>query len=193
MTLPKWNAKFNVTRPFNEWSDMQQIAGEHYKVFAEAEAFIAPFNAKQRAKPIYTPPNREVLRGSIRCGRMNELTYSALLASLVRFCETTKGNRALPTPHPSLIHSIQLPAGAFAFESTDNPNKTALLIPNADPVFIQGAKHLEKTKFIIVRPKLSKLGTASAVSWEVLLFNQNYGYIPEWVDSNMNPRWSGIL
>ncbi len=196
LELPKWSARLSAARPYPEYTDLLELVAKHYHVYSSAESFLAPYNAKQRSRPFYAPPDRDVLRGSIRKMGMNDFTYSAFLNSLVRFCETTKGNRALPTPHPSVIHSIQLPEPAFEFvpvtdEGTIGTHK--LVMPGVEPLFVQGVRRPETVKFIIVRPKLSKLGTASAKEWEVLLFNQNHGYIPHWVDSNLNPRWSGII
>lgn len=60
-----------------------------------------------------------------------------------------------------------------------------------EPIEVRGLRMPDEVKFIIVRPKLSALGTASAKNWEVLFFRQPIGYIPDWADSNLNPRFSG--
>jgi hypothetical protein len=51
----------------------------------------------------------------------------------------------------------------------------------------------EQIQFLILRPKLGKLGTPSTSRWEVLLYKKPMGYLVEHVDSDLNPRWSGIL
>lgn len=61
------------------------------------------------------------------------------------------------------------------------------------PLLVKGLRQPDEVKFIIVRPKLSQLGTASAKEWEVLFWRTNLGYTPEWADSQLNPRYSGIM
>lgn len=194
--LPRWALRLNATRPVADYSDLLEMVARHYRVYASAEAYLSPYNARQRARSFYTIPSREELRGSIRQGGMNDFSYSALLSSLIKFCETTKGNYALPTPHPSIIHSIQVPEPAFSLAPVMDkklPFSHQLLLPGAEPIYLNGVRNPETIRFVIVRPKLSKLGTASVKDWEALLFTHNHGYIPYWVDSNLNPRWSGKL
>lgn len=192
MELPRWSARLDAVRETTDFSDLLSIVGHHFRVYADAEAFLGPYNARQRGKKLYAPPTKEELRAAIKQGGMNDVSYFQFINSLVRFCEQTKGTRALPTPHPSTIHSIQLPQPAFQFERTDENGKMALTVPGAEPVYTATVRSPEQVRFIIVRPKMSKLGTAAVKNWEVLLFNQNHGYIPTWADTAINPRWSGI-
>ena len=138
------------------------------------------------------PPSREQLQAAVRQGGVNTYTYQALINRTIDFCEQTKGCRALPTPHPSTIHSIQLPQPAFQLQPGDGDDTIIKLIGVDVPVIVRGLRQLS-ARFIIVRPKLSKLGTPSAVSWEVLFFNGALGYIPEWADTTINPRYAGVL
>lgn len=194
MELPRWSARLDAVRATTDFTDLLTIVGHHFRTFQAAEAFLGPYNARQRAQKIYSPPTREELRAAIKQGGMNDISYFNLINGLVRFCESTKGNRALPTPHPSTVHSIQLPQPAFELAPAKDGGKivTALTVPGAEPVFLQGVRNPEQIKFVILRPKLSKLGTPSARNWEALLFNQNHGYLPHWVDTTINPRYSGI-
>lgn len=194
--LPRWAVRLNATRPVADYSDLLEMVARHYRVYASAEAYLSPYNARQRARSFYTVPSREELRGAIRQGGMNDVSYSALISSLIKFCETTKGTRALPTPHPSSIHSIQVPQPAFEIAPATIKGMIVthqLILPGVEPIYLNGVRNPESIKFVIVRPKLSRLGTASAKEWEALLFTTNPGYIPQWTDSNLNPRWSGIL
>jgi len=193
--LPRWNVRLNVTRAFADYGDLLSIVGQHFRTFQQIEAFLGPYNARQRGLKFYTPPTREQLRAVCKQGGMNDVTYFALLGSVIRFCENTKGTRALPTPHPSTVHSIQLPEPAFELtRSSQNATMSTheLRVPGAEPVYLSGVRSPEAVKFVILRPKLSKLGTPSPNDWEALLFNQNHGYIANWVDTSINPRWSGI-
>ena len=193
--LPRWSARLDATRPPAEpgFSDLIPLVAHHYRLHAQATDFLGPYNAKQRGNKVYLPPTKDQLRAAIRQGRVNDFTYQAFINSLVRFCETTKGNRALPTPHPSITHSIQLPLPAFELHSGSNGDTMVQLIGVEVPLIVRGLRNANEVKFIIVRPKLSKLGTASAKNWEILFFKEANGYIPEWVDANLNPKYSGIF
>lgn len=194
--LPRWSVRLDAARPPTEpgFSDLIPLVAHHYKLHAQAVEFLGPYNAKQRGSKIpYMPPSKEQLRSAIRQGSVNDFTYQAFLNSLVRFCETTKGSRALPTPHPSVIHSIQLPVPAFQCTAGSAGDTMIHLIGVEVPLVVKGLRQPDDIRFIIVRPKLSKLGTASAKNWEVLFFREARGYIPEWVDTNLNPRYSGIF
>jgi hypothetical protein len=124
---------------------------------------------------------------------MNDFSYSALLNSVIRFCEHHKGLRAVPTPHPSTMHSLQLPLPAFELKKIEGDQVEVHIIGLEEPLIVKGLREPEAVKFIVVRPKLSKLGTPSAKEMEVLFYRTNVGYVPDWADSNLNPRYSGLL
>ena len=194
-TLPRWSVRLDASRPADShgFSDLVPLVAHHYKLHEKAADFLGPYNARQRSNNHYTPPDKETLKQFIPQGRVNDFTYIAFINSLVRFCETTKGNRALPTPHPSVVHSIQLPLPAFSLHA-ENPGDTMVKIVGIEvPLVVKGLRGPDEVKFAIVRPKLSKLGTASANSWEVLFYRQHLGYIPEWADTSLNPRYSGCF
>lgn len=189
--LPRWSVRLDAYRPHG-FSDLIPMVSAHYRLHEEAEKFLGPYNARQRSsKYSYMPPDKETLRQCIRQGGVNDFTYQAYLNSIVRFCENTKGTRGLPSPHPSTIHSIQLPIPAFELSAVGGGDTMVSLIGVAEPLLVKGLRLPDEVKFIIVRPKLSQLGTASAKNWEILFFRQAFGYIPEWADSQLNPRYSG--
>jgi hypothetical protein len=192
--LPRWSARLDAFRPLKNsgFADLNAIVTAHFYAHESATDFLGPYNARQRSSTLpYTPPDKELLSQNVKQGKMNDISYNALLNSIIKFCQQHKGLRALPTPHPSVIHSIQLPFPAF--ELKQNNLDTEVYIMGADhPLVVKGLRDANQIKFIIVRPKLSSLGTASALKWEVLFFKHALGYIPDWVDSNINPRWSGI-
>lgn len=193
-TLPRWSVRLDASRPASNpgFSDLVPVITHHYKLHEKAAEFLGPYNARQRSNKHYTPPTKETLKQLIPQGRVNDFTYFAFINSLVRFCEQTKGNRALPTPHPSVVHSIQLPLPAFELQTGGHGDTMVQIIGIETPLVVKGLRAPAEVKFIIVRPKLSKLGTASASNWEVLFYRDNHGYIPEWADTNLNPRYSGI-
>lgn len=194
--LPRWSVRLDVARPPNNpgFEDLISLVNQHFRVHQEAETFLGPYNARQRNSTYpYSAPDRDALRQLIRQGGMNDFSYAAYLNSIIRFCEQTKGLRAVPTPHPSTIHSIQLPLPAFELKQGDANETNVFVIGIPTPLVVKRLRDLDMIKFIIVRPKLSQLGTASTKNWEVLFFRSPVGYIPDWADSMLNPKYSGIL
>lgn len=193
---PRWFARLDVKRPNDstDYSDLLPLVASHLRLHVSAEQFLGPYNARQRASNFpYRAPDRETLRQLIKPGGVNEFTYAAFISGLLKFCEQYRGQRALPLPHPSTIHSVQLPLPAFELKDDGAGGTMIKIIGIEEPLVVRGLRTPGEVKFIIVRPKLSKLGTASATNWEVLFFKQPVGYLPEWVDSNLNPKYSGVL
>lgn len=195
--LPKWSLRLEVFRPADEpgFTDIASFLPHHYRLHQEAVDFLGPYNAKQRAvvNGTYVAPSRDQLKRAVRQGRVNDFTYQAFINSLEKFCYQTQGKKALPTPHPSVIHSIQLPLPAFELQQVESGTTIINVIGVKVPFLVKEVKNPSDFKFLILRPKLSKLGTPSIRNWEVMLFKNNLGYIPGWVDTTLNPRWSGIL
>jgi hypothetical protein len=190
--LPRWVARVDATRAVTDFSDLLLLVTRHLSMFTSAENYLSPYNARQRSKSFYTSPSREELRQIVKPCGVNEVTYSAFLSALVRFCDQTKGLRALPLPHPSTLHSIQLPQGTFEISTKDGVSELSVIGGNS-PIVLKGLRNPDTYKFVILRPKLARSGTPSAKNWEALLFSQNLGYVPMWVDSTINPRWAGQL
>jgi len=193
-SLPRWSVRLDASRPADNpgWSDLVPVVTRHYRLHEALSEFLGPYNAKQRAASHYTPPDRDVLRGLIRQGGVNDFSYLAFINSVVRFCEATRGLRALPTPHPSVIHSIQLPLPAFELQAGNGSDTIVQLMGIEVPLVVKGLRSPNEIKFIIVRPKVSRLGTASASNWEILFYREGLGYIPDWADTQLNPRYSGV-
>ena len=190
-SLPRWSVRLDAVREHG-FSDLIPLVNQHYRAHEAAEKFLGPYNARQRnSTMLYRAPDKETLQQLIPQGGMNTFSYTAYINAIIRFCEHTKGTRGLPAPHPSSIHSIQLPLPAFQLESAGGGDMNVGIIGIAEPVKVKGLRLPDEIKFIIVRPKLSQLGTASAKNWEVLFYRQALGYIPDWADSQLNPRYSG--
>lgn len=194
-SLPRWSVRLDATRPPEHpgFADLIPLVNSHFRVHQSVESFLGPYNARQRSSSLpYQVPERDTLRQLIKQGGMNDFSYSAYLNSIIRFCEQHKGLRAVPAPHPSTIHSIQLPLPAFELQP-GGPGLTNVFVMGAKvPLVVSGLRDPDTVKFIIARPKLSQLGTASAKNWEVLFYRSNIGYMPEWADSQLNPRFSGV-
>lgn len=190
-TVPTWDFRSDVARQYG-FGDLIRLCAAQYRVYESAYNFVGPYNARQRNSMLpYAAPERAVLLECIQRRSLNEIVYLGLIGSLIRFCENTRGLRALPTPHPSVISSIQFPEGTFEFSK----NGAVLEVSGADePINIRAPiKNYQTVKHVILRAKLSKLGTPSASNWEVLGFKRSFGFIPDWTDSIVNPRYVGQL
>jgi len=192
--LPRWSVRLDAYRTANQdFHDLDVMVNHHFRVHQSIDQFLGPYNARQRNSGApYRAPDRETLKQVIKQGGMNDFTYSSMLHGVIRFCEAHKGTRSLPSPHPSTIHSIQLPQPAFELKSRGSDTEVHI-VGLEHPILVKGLRDPDEVKFIIVRPKLSKLGTASSKNWEVLFYRVNHGFIPEWADSQLNPRYSGVI
>lgn len=193
--IPRWSVRLDASRPAGSgYADLMSIVNNHYNVHQEVDNYLGPYNARQRNSELsYLPPQKDALKQVVKQCGMNDFSYSAYLNSIVKFCEQHKGLRTMPSPHPSTIHSIQLPLPAFELEDAGNGETLVRLMGTDIPLVVKGLRDQHAVKFIIIRPKLSQLGTASVSKWEVLFYKSAIGYIPDWADSNQNPRYSGVF
>lgn len=195
----RWNAKHDISRNTSDFSDLLKIITGYYEMYQRASNYLGPWISKQ-AGMMFIPPDKETIKTAL--GKENpNISYrarTAFIDCLVKFVTDTKGRKALIHPNPSTHHSAQFPSGTFEITQIPNGSPKKLykidFAHASDSVYIENLMiPPEQVKFIILRPKLGKLGTASVSKWEVLLFKQNNGYLVEHVDSDKNPRYSGIL
>lgn len=193
------------------FDDVLNVIEGTYRAYSKITEILGPYNAKQLGHDYpYSPPSKEYLQEmSKRAPKgLSDFVYNAMLTSAVRFCSSHKGKKQLATPHPSTHHSAHYPDGTFEIEylenvlpkihKTQNLNFVAKSLAKIsviginDPIYVENLKE-RNYKYIIIRPKLGKLGTASAIHWEALFYTQNFGFLIDHCDSNLNPRYSGIL
>jgi len=195
MSNNNWIARYNLERATKNvgFSDLLPLLRNHFNMHVSLEQYLSPYNARQRSSGLpYCAPEKEALKQIVKPCGVNFITYNAMLTAVIDFCEKHKGLRALPLPHPSTIHSIQLPLNTFELKSTDT--HTELSIAGVqEPLIFQKIRNSKDVKFLIVRPKIGKTGTPTADKWEVLLFTDNISYIPDWADTKMNTRYAGSI
>ncbi len=189
--LPRWSVRLDAERKHG-FGDILPVVANHFRAYESLSNFLGPYNARQRSSTMpYASPSKELLEQMVKRGNMNYFSYSAMIQNAIKFCETTKGNRALPYAHPTTIHSIQLPLAAFELKKGVG-DETLVYISGVDePMSVKGLRNPAEINFVIVRPKLGSLGSSSTTRWEILFFKNAFGYIPEWVDSSANPRHVG--
>lgn len=211
--VPGWVQRSDAFRSTNVrvFDDFLQVIEGTYRAYSKLTEIIGPWNAKQLGSSFpYNPPSRSFLQSEMkRAPRgLSEFVFNAMLTSTAKYCETHKGKKQLVTPHPSTHHSAHFPDGTFeikyieenlpAIHKTQNMHFQATSLAEIrftgidEPIYVENLKPKD-FKYLIVRPKLGKLGTANITNWEVLFYTKNFGFHIEHCDSNLNPRYSGML
>ena len=207
----RWNAKLDVYRPVADFTDLLKIVACYYDMYNRASTFVGPWIAKQHGM-MFLVPTKEQINDALGKDRpaISFRARSSFIESLIQFMVKTKGKKTLITPNPSTHHSAQFPTGTFSISKVTEKfpvlrddrvirkeAKTLHKIEFAgadEPVYVENLQlPPEQIQFIIVRPKLGKLGTASTSKWEVLLYKRGHGFLVDHVDSDLNPRYSGIM
>jgi hypothetical protein len=211
-----WAARHDALRPTDQhdFDDAAHMVAATYELYSRAANFLGPWNAKQIGSNFpYRAPEREQLKAAIGKPRpcIADRTYAGLVDSIIAFCNQSKGRRQLVTPSPTTHHSAQFPSGTFTlttkldtislyYPSGVRPSRPlrALaeikLVGATAPIYVENpATRLDDVRYLIVRPRLGKLGTPNLSRWEVLFFKSAHSYLIEHTDSQINPRWSGIL
>lgn len=203
-----WNCKLDAFRPINDYSDLIRVVACYYEMYSKAAEFVGPWIAKQRNGIVFCP-DREQVKSFLGKERAY-ISYNArsrFIDSLITFIKVYKGKKTLITPSISSHHSAQFPSGSFeisqvnepVFNSTKgSPSGTKIhkidLAGAEHPIYVENLwMNPSDVKFLIVRPKLGKLGTPNILRWEVMFYKKDHGYIIDHTDSQLNPKWSGIF
>lgn len=203
IVLPRWDAKFNIidTGNFNE---LAQLVVTYFNFYDRIHKVIAPYEARQRqiekidedsdyVYKDYTPPTLEFLEANIRRGPIPEKVYKIALQSMVDFCTSNKGQFALHDPHPATIHSVQVPKGAFLINNIDGGKQEVHVMGLKQPIIVAGLRDAKTIQHLIIRPSPGTSGLPNLSRWNLLIFYDNFGYIPLWADSMVNPKFAGAL
>lgn len=207
---PRWSVRTDIYRSTTDFSDLLRIVACYYEMYSKAYSYLGPWIAKQNNMNFLAPDKDEIKAGIGKPRASVSFTaYSKFVEALFNFAIKSKGRKALINPNPTTHHSAQFPQGTFSItpvledvtlrdeRSVRKPVKTLHKIEffGADaPVYVENLNiSPDQVKFIIVRPKLGKLGSPSTKKWEVLLYRQAHTYLVDHVDSDLNPRWSGIM
>ena len=207
----KWDVKLDAFRPTTDFADLSRTISCYYEMYSRAANFVGPWVAKQRSANIFLPPDRDTLRDALGKTRsaMPFRVPNACVDNIISYLLKHKGKRTLITPNPTSHHSAQYPLASFEItpvrenvvlrddKSIRKPAKNVhkiVLEACEHPIFVENLViPPHQIKFLIVRPKLGKLGTPSALRWEVLFYKSAHGYLVDHVDSDLNPRYSGLF
>jgi hypothetical protein len=206
----RWTAKHDAFRETTDFSDLMIIVASYYEMYSKATSYIGPWISRQLGGTMFIPPDKEEIKRALGKERAS-ISYrarNAFIDSLLKFLMQTKGKKTLIMPSPSSHHSAQFQGGTFNISQVSQPNlrdeqavrKKAKTIHSieffgaAAPVYIENLSlPVDKINFVILRPKLGKLGTPSSNRWEVLLYSKPHSYLIDHVDSHLSPRYAGVL
>ncbi len=208
-----WAQRSDAFRDKNvlSFDDLLNVIEGTYRTYSKLCDIIGPWNSKQQNSSFpYQAPSKDFLHRELKrpSRGISDYMHNTIISSTIKFCESNKGKKQLITPHPSTHHSAHFPEETFSIkyikEEFPELNKShnihfkpttiaeIKLDGISNPIYVENLKE-RKYKYLIVRPKLGKLGTASVLNWEVLFFTRNFGFHLEHCDSNLNPRYSGVL
>ena len=212
---PQWQASKDLWRlgTIPDFSDLGNIVAAQFEMYTKVCTFISPWNAKQiGAKFPYQAPEKDALLTAVGKPRscISFITVNGLVDEVHNFCKQHKGMRQLIMPNITTHHSAQFTRALFTIKLANDKialthGKSRFPVKSIHEIELFGASSpihvanlsipIDQIDTVIIRPKIGKLGTPNLSKWEVLFFTKQRGikYLINHVDSDLNPRYSGIL
>ena len=203
--------------------DCERWVAFAFSVYRKMHNIIAPYNNRQLQQKIYLPPEAERIKSAIIEEKMSDgdkALVTKMVNAACGYYGKHKGHKQLLEPHISTFHSVQFGKGQFKLEQVErskikelilssNKNNKAFIPKSLVKLTITdenfgitqefylenvNREDLKNIGRIILRPKLGKTGIPNVKYWEVLLVKgEHRSYLIEHADSNINPRWAGVL
>lgn len=191
---PRWAARCDARRVSGDYSELLRVVASSYEMYEKGYRVLSPWINRTRDASFAIPPDKQTLAQATKPRSViHHTVHNSFVDSLYDFAVKSKGKRQMINPDPATHHSAQFVKGTFTIKQVNHLTQVHLH-GCSEPLIVNGFQLLpESVSFIIVRPKLGKLGTASVTNWEVLFFKQPLGFQIDHVDSNLNPRWAGIM
>lgn len=195
LTGPRWAARHDARRVSGDYSELLRVVASSYEMYDKGYRVLSPWINRTRDASFAIPPDKETLAQATKPRTViHHTVHTSFVDALYNFAVQSKGKRQMINPDPATHHSAQFIKGTFRLEANGGFETQVYLHGCSEPLIVSGLQlSRESVSFIIVRPKLGKLGTASATNWEILFYKQNPGFLIDHVDSNLNPRWAGIM
>lgn len=196
---PKWAVRLDARTQSGSYNDQLRVVAAMFELYQKGFHFMAPWINRSRDATMVIPPDKDLIRNALGKPRasISDIVHRNFVDSLYNFACQSKGKRQLINPDPSTHHSAQFPRGTFKIVPITDRQSAATeihLFSCSEPLIVGGLQlKPEQVEFIIVRPKLGKLGTPSVTNWEILFYKTPQTYLIDHVDSNLNPRWSGVM
>jgi hypothetical protein len=195
LTGPRWAARLDAKKASGDYGDLLRVVASYYEMYGRGYQFLSPWINRNRDATMVIPPDKDTMSNALGKPRANihHIARRNFVDALYNFACQSKGKKQLINPDPATHHSAQFPAGSFSIRHVGKESHIDLF-GCSEPLIVSGLQlPLDSISFIIVRPKLGKLGTASVTRWEVLFYRTPHGYLIDHVDSTLNPRWAGIM
>lgn len=209
-----YTARRDALRTTNEtFQDLERLVVMTYELYRKIHKVATPYNNKQHGNSHYIPPSRELFMSNSRVSSslLESSLFSKMVTSTIDFYTKNKGKKQLIEPHPSLHHSVQFSGSHFRLTEVENTKAIAAVLNkkfnrevstltrleildhgDIKPIYFENMK-IEKFEYLILRPKMGKTGVPVVKYWEALFYRQPYHYLIDHVDSNINPRYCGMI
>lgn len=207
-------ARKDALRARNEtFADLEKYVVMTYELYRKIHKVVTPYNSRQIGNNIYLPPQRELFTDNIRTSNNSiELSlFSKMVSATIDFYTKSKGKKQLVEPHPSLLHSVQFHSSQFRLSEVENTKAIAAILnksfnhevkslirldiidrDDVKPIYFENLR-LEKFDYLILRPKMGKTGVPVVKFWEAVFYKNQSGYMIDHVDSDINPRYVGMI
>lgn len=204
----------DALRVINEsFTDLERLVVVTYDMYRKIHQIASPYNNRQQSNNVYIPPSRELFTQNIKVSNNGFETalFSKMVTSTIEFYSREKGKKQLVEPHPSIHHSVQFQSKHFRLSEVENTKALSKvlnkkfnyevknlikleIIDHGDikPIYFDNLK-LDKFEYLILRPKMGKTGVPVVKFWEALFYKQPYSYLIDHVDSEINPRYCGMI
>ena len=213
-TCKPYAVRKDALRISNEtFTDLERLVVLTFDLYKKIHRVATPYIARQMGSGVFIPPSRELFSENIRVSNnlLESALFSKMVTSTIDFYSKNKGKKQLVEPHPSLHHSVQFSSNQFRLTEVENTKAIANILNkkfnhevknllqleildqgNIKPIYFDNLK-LEKFDYLILRPKMGKTGVPVVKYWEALFYRQSHGYLIDHVDSEINPRYCGII
>lgn len=198
-----------VMREHPDYHDLLRIVAGQYEIYDRIQKFMSPWNARQigNGLPYRTAESgvlQEAIGKTMSC--IPDVTKFNMIRAAIEYGTKNRGMKQLPVADPVTLHSAQLIPSQFTitqvndkikFQKHPPKNQFRVEIAGAERHFYVDNMNVKPAmiQMMILRPQIGRLGTPDISRWEILLYTNVAGgkYLIDHQDSNLNPRWSGIL
>lgn len=192
---PRWVARLDARRASGDYSDLLKSIAAYYDMYDRGYKYLGPWINRSSSAAFFVPPDKEEIKRALGRPRasVHDSVHNSFVDALYNFAVQSKGKRQMINPDPASHHSAQYLAGCFSI--TQQGDQSFVKVYGCEePLIVKGLQlQPGSVNFIIVRPKIGKLGTASVVNWEILFYKNSHSYMIDHVDSFLNPRYAGIM
>lgn len=198
----------DIIRTSNQFDDLAKEVVATFRTYSDIEGFVAPLVSRNADSGVFTV-SKDCLKEHVKNKYgMHSIMYLRMLDSIEKFYSKHKATRRLPNPHIISHRSAHFGEGLFDIVPYSVEEYLAKMptrsrnykvtsvhkveVAGLEPFFIENMRKGD-FKYLMLRPKLGKSGGPQFDKWEILLYNMNFGYNVEHIDTEKNPRYNGTI